>query len=242
MATKVRRAWTEEEMRGALSRLVAAAYGRRDDFPMSIPGQPGDADVLLHDAIDELLALRAKSRERETTSSVLECLDRHYGGQAKVAQRLMNQTADVEVAARHAANALEWEVRRQTVCTVAKNLEIELGPIQAQTTSMDPKPTSSVEDRLRGLIERLPAEVRAWLRTIDWPYQSWPRLSFEQEMVLLKRDEVSGEPRWFSRWKPTSHVTVIVHDTNSTISHQALFRVENNGAWTQILLAGKAQS
>jgi hypothetical protein len=58
MATSGRRIWTGEEMRNALNRLVAAAYGSRDDFPMHIPAQPDDADQLLADVIDEVVELR----------------------------------------------------------------------------------------------------------------------------------------------------------------------------------------
>ena len=58
---RARRQWTGEQAHEAINRLVEAAYGKHDHFPLHIPGRPDDADVLLHDCIDELQALRQQA-------------------------------------------------------------------------------------------------------------------------------------------------------------------------------------
>lgn len=128
MTTSARRAWTEVELRTAIQRLVDAAYGRRTDAPAAfhIPAQPTDADLLLHDAIDELVERRAAHRAMETTGNVLRCLVCYYDGRARAAQRAMNDAPDFCVAAGHALSALHWGAKAETVRKVAENLAIAL--------------------------------------------------------------------------------------------------------------------
>lgn len=132
--------WSEEELRGALQRLVDAAYGRRTTrapgAAFHVPVKPDDADVQLSDAISELFERREQRLPLEATATVLKRLARHYGGRARVAQRLMNQTADVEEAARYATVAVAWDLRKQTILTVARNLEIPLEDLEAEADSV----------------------------------------------------------------------------------------------------------
>ena len=121
-----RRTWTEEDLRSAEQHLATAVYNKKDVIPLRIPSRPIDFAALVCDCVNELLEYRAKQRACESTKAMLKRLLRYYDGRVRVVQRLMNQSTDVEVAARHAAGALEWDVRKQTVLTVARNLEIEL--------------------------------------------------------------------------------------------------------------------
>jgi hypothetical protein len=121
-----RRQWTEAEARGAISSLVSAAYGKAESFPMHIPGKPSDADVLLHDCIDELEYYRARQQAKETTHALLARMARFYDDRAKAAHRLMNESSDLEVAARHAATALSWQQRWHVILQVAQNLDSPL--------------------------------------------------------------------------------------------------------------------
>lgn len=122
-----RRQWSKADLSAALSCLLNALYGKTDKaFPLRLPAQSTDADVMLCDALDELEEYRTERHVREKTHVVLTRLAHMYEDRARAGRRLMNGTTDLESAARHAIKALQWEQCWQVVLQVAKHLEIHL--------------------------------------------------------------------------------------------------------------------
>jgi len=134
VVTRARRIWNEEQLRIAVQRLIDAVYGRKTDAPaaLHIPAWPTDADLILNDAIGELMERRAERQAMETTAHVLRRMVRYYEGRARVARNLMNDSTDSRVACGHALDALRWDARAEAVRQVAVNLEIAL-PAQEKT-------------------------------------------------------------------------------------------------------------
>lgn len=225
MAISARRAWTDEELRTAVQRLIDAAHGRKTDAPAAfhVSAQPTDADLMLNDAISELAERRAERHAIETTASVLKRLTRYYDGRARAARKAADGAkANPAAQLHHALDSFYWVAKGETVRKVADNLGIQL-PAEA----------------LMHPIEYLPEGVQVWLREVGWPEERWDEFCWENEMLPAGETTGSDGQRW-KCWKQGEHVAITVLDEREMPVHQARFR-RKEGVWTRVLPFGEVQ-